>query len=272
MKSATTQHDARRECAFHLVLGDVASGVLREATRRRILLADQILRFRDIYCVGPLNALGTPDGPRSRADYWARLNPESPPTVAEFVEEEDRYALARDVADRASLCIWVGDHSSSRLWLQRLCATLRQPADVRLIELTAAGDPARARRALGQFEAREVGRLLAQQRPLGSTEMAELAAAWCENAAVTSGVRRWSEGRISHHPDEFYDGLLLAQCTADWQPAAAVIASAQWECDEFLGDIFFAWRLRCLAHAGRLEWLGPLEKLDRSAVVRAVSS
>lgn len=246
---------------MHLVLGDVAAGVLREAMAGASSALAEILRFRDIYCLGPLGRLGKPDGPASRAAYWGEVIAEAPPPLADFEEEEARYVLARERAAAGPLLLWVGAHSSSRLWLQRLCAELpARPRDLRVLDVTPAG-----RRALGQFEPREVGRLLARARPLAVAEQARLAQAWRFDAAQPSGIRRWSEGRIHHHGDDFYDGLLLAQCDEAWQSAEQVVGAALWECDEYLGDLFFAWRLRRLARSGRLLWRGP-DRLAEGAV------
>lgn len=252
---------------IHLVLGDTAAGVLREAMACGAVAAAEILRFRDIYCLGPLNELGTPAGAASRAAYWTQLLPDSPPPLAEFEEEEARYALVRDTAATTPLLLWVGAHSSSQLWLQRLGAVLPgQSPKVGVIAVSEAGSGRRRRRALSQFEPHAVGRLLAGQRHLGEEDLAQLAKAWERNAAVVSGLRRWTAGRISHHADDYYDGLLLTQCDRDWQPAGQVIGSALWECDEFLGDVFFAWRLRYLTQAGRLQWRGPPQRLRESEV------
>ncbi|NMG00799.1 DUF3658 domain-containing protein [Aromatoleum toluolicum] len=103
-------------------------------------------------------------------------------------------------------------------------------------------------------------------RPLKAAEIARLAQEWQRNAAIASGVRRWADGRISQHGDDYYDGLLLAQCDEDWQPAGQAVGSALWDCDEFLGDMFFAWRLRCLARSGRLLWRGPAGSLTDAEV------
>jgi len=81
------------------------------------------------------------------------------------------------------------------------------------------------------------------------------------------GVRRGSGEAISHHGEDCCDDLLLAECRREWQPAPRVIGAAMWECDEYLGDVFFAWRLRCLVAAGRLEWRGPARP-DGQAQVR----
>jgi uncharacterized protein DUF3658/uncharacterized protein DUF1835 len=241
---------------IHLVLGDTAAGVLHEAMAGGAPARGEILRFRDIYCLGPLRHLGTPAGPASRAAYWAQLITDSPPPLAEFEEEEARYAQACERAASRPLLLWVGAHSSSQLWLQRLCAVLpAQPMDLRLIDAAAAG-----RRTLSQFEPQEVAGLLPRARLLDRAEIARLAQDWKDNAARPSGVRRWSEGRVSHHGDDFYDHLLLAQCDEDWQPAEQVVGGALWECDEYLGDLFFAWRLRRLAQTGRLLWHGPADR------------
>jgi uncharacterized protein DUF3658/uncharacterized protein DUF1835 len=255
---------------MHLVLGDFAAGVLGEAIAVGALVEGEILRFRDIYCIGPLQKLGTPAGPASRARYWEEVlahSQISPPTLAEFKEEELRYEVARQAATIHSLLLWTGAHSSSQLWLQRLCAVLPgQPMDLRLIDVAAAG-----RRTLTQFEPGEVAGLLPRARPLKGVEKAGLAQAWRDNAAVVSGLRRWGQGRISHQGDDFYDTLLLAQCDEQWQPAERVVGAALWECDEYLGDAFFAWRLRCLGRTGRLLWRGPPADLA-SAEVRLAGS
>lgn len=258
---------------IHLVLGDTAAGVLREAMACGVVPAAEIVRFRDIYCLGPLGALDTPAGPASRAAYWAELLPAAPPPVADFEAEEARYLTVRQQAATASPLLWVGAHSSAQLWLQRLAAGLAgQVAVLRAIDAFDAIDANETRtgtggrRALSQFPPPTVGGLLARERALGAADLAALAQAWKENATVASGVRRWRDGRITHHADDFYDELLLAQCDRDWQPAEQVVGSAQWDCDEFLGDVFFAWRLRCLGHAGRVHWQGPRETLKEAMV------
>lgn len=251
--------------AIHLVLGDTAAGTLREAMAGGAVPVAPVLRFRDIYCVGPLGALGTADGAASRARYWAQLLPAAPPVVAEFDEEEARYAQACAAAG-TGLLLWLGAHSSAQLWWRRLAAVLPAGAEVRVVEVAEAGTDPRRRRTPSQFAPRQFGRLLARARRVDAAELGQLAAAWRRDAAVESGVRRWIDGRISHHGDDFYDGLLLAQCDGDWQPAEQAIGSAQWECDEFIGDVFFTWRLRCLAQAGRVLWRGPLAQPAQAEV------
>jgi hypothetical protein len=255
----------------HLVLGDTAAGMVGEAIGGGALAPGALLRFRDIYCVGPLTALGTADAAASRARYWGALLPGAPPPLSEFADEEARYAQARKAARSGTLVLWVGAHSSSQLWLQRLASELPAHApDVRIADVATAAD-ARGRRTPSQFEPDEFGRLLAAARHLDETTRAVLAAEWVRNAAVASGVRRWVDGRIDHHGDDCYDGLLLAQCDEGWQPAEQVIGSAQWECDEFIGDVFFAWRLRRLAEAGRVLWRGPRGDTAQ-AVVRVAAT
>lgn len=247
----------------HLVLGDIAAGVLHEGMDRGAVPATPVLRFRDIYCVGPLMALGTPQGAASRAAYWRRLIPLAPPELAEFDEEELRYRELRTHAATEQLCAWVGAHSSAQLWLQRLCSELPPgPVELSIVETV----DATGRRSPGQFEPAELGRLHRQARLLEPTRQARLARAWDRNRRRDSGLRCWQRGRISHHPDDYYDGLLLAQCDCDWQPASRVIGAAMWDCDELLGDLFFAWRLSVLAGRRRLLWRGPESCPERSEV------
>lgn len=199
------------EPILHAVLGDIAAGVLGEAMARGGVAAGPIVRFRDIDCLGPLQALGSPAGPASRAAYWARLLSPSSPSIAEFEEEEARYARLGEAAARGPVLLWTGAHSSSRLWLERLCSLLpARPAALRRVHLAGAGPD--GRRALGQYEPREVAALLATAHSLDAAEIARLARAWQEDAAVASGVRRGSGEAISHHGEDCCDDLLLAEC------------------------------------------------------------
>lgn len=239
----------------HLVLGDTAAIVLDDAMAAGAVVRAPIVRFRDIYCIGPLTALGTADGPASRARYWGELLPDSPPPVAEFDDEEARYAAAAEVAGHGSILVWTGAHASSQLWLRRLATFLSaRGGDIRVVE---ASDTERRRRTMTQFEPTEFSPLIARARRLDAEAMRTLSDSWRHHAARPSAIRRWFDGGITHHGDDYYDGLLLAQCDEAWQPAEQAIGSAQWECDEFLGDVFFAWRLRHLAQTGRVWWRGP---------------
>lgn len=267
--STSSSRAAASAQPFHLVLGDTSAGALREAMVRVPSLAADILRFRDVLALGPLGALGTSAGPASRAGYWGSLLIEAPPAVSEFDEEEGRYEIAMEAARSGrSIFIWTGPHASSQLWLQRLCAALPADAQARLIDLSQAPGGGHPRAALGQFEPGRIPALFALAHPLPAAERERLCVAWRENASIASGVRRWVNARISHHGDDYYDPLLMAQCDADWQPAAQVAGSALWHCDEFLGDVFFAWRLRVLALAGYLDHRGELADLGRAWVRR----
>ncbi|WP_210148005.1 DUF3658 domain-containing protein [Aromatoleum petrolei] len=97
-------------------------------------------------------------------------------------------------------------------------------------EAVVPGADARGRRAVSQFEPGEFGELLGRTRVLDAAEITRLAQEWQRNAAIASGVRRWADGRVSHHGDDYYDGLLLAQYDDEWQPAGQAIGLAMWDC------------------------------------------
>jgi hypothetical protein len=143
--------------------------------------------------------LGAADGSASRARFWAQLLPDAPPVVADFDEEEARYAQAAEAARHGTAFVWTGAHGSSQLWLQRLCAMFSPQADVRLVEAVDPGAASGGRRALSQFDPGEFGELLARVRALDGGEIARLAGEWRRNSAIPSGVRRWADGRITHH-------------------------------------------------------------------------
>jgi hypothetical protein len=241
----------------HLALGDAAANLLAAAFAQGAHTDRKILRFRDIYCLGPLAELGSGTGPRSRLRYWRTLLPERDSSLAEFEEEEGRYDSVRALGrSLAPMVAWIGPHSSAYLWLARLCQVLEGGADLRLVDVSQAPFARRggyARRALGEFMQEEIPALLDAALLTKSDQRERLAQAWRREKATPSGVRRFVAGRIEHLADDHYDALLLAQCTGKWLPAAQVVGAALAACDEFLGDVFFTWRLRLLAQAGRVE-------------------
>nr|NMG00798.1 DUF1835 domain-containing protein [Aromatoleum toluolicum] len=56
-------------------------------------------------------------------------------TTISRTQDKTRYRQAAEAARDGTVFIWTGAHSSSQLWLQRLCAVLPPTAtDVRIVE------------------------------------------------------------------------------------------------------------------------------------------
>jgi hypothetical protein len=245
--------------AVHLVLGDAAAGCLRASWRFPGARPGEMPVFRDVLALGPLARIGTPDEAASRAAYWQDVMPDAHDYATELAAEAGRYGQAAQLARQgAELTVWHGDHASSVLWLQRLAVVLPAEAQAELIDASRApfANHPGAIRALGQVPPARVAELQGLTFTLSPEALRTLAGQWRENASRPSELRRSRDGRIAHHAADFYDPLLLARCGADWRPAPRVVGEAMEEADEFLGDWFFARRLRRLAEAGRLTMQG----------------
>lgn len=246
----------------HLLLGDAAAGCLRASWSFPGARPGEVLVFHDVLALGPLRSIGSAAEAESRGAWWDEVMPGARDYAADLAAEAQRYGRAAQLArDGAALTLWHGDHASSVLWLQRLASVLPAQARIEMIDASRApfAPYPGAIRALGQVAPARVAELQALTSALDAAALNALAAQWRENAARNSQLRRYREGRISHHAADFYDELLLSLCTGQWQPAPRIVGEAMEGADELLGDWFFAWRLRCLAQAGRLALQGEFD-------------
>lgn len=242
---------------IHLVLGDHAATLLREAVRQHGLRGE-VHAIPDDPSHGPLD-----DG-RERVAYmrdlWRGLGePWNRP-------EQDAFDAWRRLMDRlelvadASVVAWCSDSVHDHVFL-RMAAWWLRDHPVRLLEVSVPAQSSHI--GVGVHDAADLARLAFNAREIEAAARAAMAREFVEIRSRPEPVRRRHGETIEHLPPDTYDQMLM-QCLDDgWLPAARVVVRAMDRCEaeNRMTDLFFSARLQALIGSGRIEASGDLERL-----------
>lgn len=81
------------------------------------------------------------------------------------------------------------------------------------------------------------------------------ASRWAQLCQASTNLRIVDQGKATSVADNYFDHVLLEQCSREWRKANRVVADAmiaQWDARHYMGDLVWLWRLRELASHGKL--------------------
>ena len=253
---------------LHVVVGESAGGVLRQALR---LLGrdDRVAVLADDLSIGPIN----PAEPRARVAWAAReLGFNSGGTIVRRIENSWSEALA-PVSRRI---VWTSrrsgpDYTGFLEWLWRVGDETCEVVD--LTDARFAGGPGGDLGwivSLGVLDPNQIVAmgLLDRAEPLSESARFRYREIWRELRAENAPLRVVSDRGLSSAPITFYDEELLSYAVGHWRKVARIVGEAlsnQGGLARY-GDLLLAARVRALAQAGRLEARGNPIKMRFSEV------
>ena len=239
---------------LHIAPGDSAGGSLLRAVRDAGR-DDEVLRFRDDLSCGPID----PDEPSTRAAWWEQFHDES--GVAAHLGEFWERVTGTD--DR--LVVWFGRHSARELafflaWTDRLGGRPYQIIDVtgrRLPFRRRDGSTGLSRpvQSVAIVQPDAVGSLLGQENPITARDRDESRQRWQRLRSENAAFRIVTETGLASAPIDYFDPLLLAQATPEWQAVARIVANAiGYNSEPYLQvhELMLQARLVALVDQGRL--------------------
>lgn len=236
----------------HLLTGPSAAQALRT-----LLPGDEVLEVVEDFSHGPLADADAID-PQARVAWWNRIwwSMRWLPDIDEaFLKDywHCRKQLFRVFAQRAPLCLWLGDGAHDRLLLAMVCAHAHASQPVMLVEVS--GKVAVHRHghvALGMCDEDALRPLLGTAHLLSADARERHAAEWEYWQQGGQGWREMDGQAIRECAADCFDAALLAQLRAGGEQAAArvvgvVMGQHQSAC---VPDSYLFWRLAMLAEAG----------------------
>ena len=212
--------------SIHLVLGDSAAGCVR-AAGASFSMPGAVFGFSGELAHGPLDA-------EALCSPWRAL-------VARL-----------DLEQPEAVIVWGGNNVGDVIFVAMACDRLAGRPEsllsVRVPEID-------GRPFVAMHSPAQIASLYATRRPLSVAERLSLAQEFARIRDSCGPLRRLEQGRVVGVPLDYYDPLLLAACTADWQAPGAVVGTAMGRCDapNLIGDRFFSERLGFLIDAGCIE-------------------
>jgi hypothetical protein len=239
---------------LHIAPGDSAGGSLIRAIRDAGQ-DDEVLPFRDDLSCGPIDR----DEPSARAAWWDQFYDASDvaATLGEFWE--------RVATTDHRLVVWFGRHSARELafflaWVDRLGERPYQ-----IIDVTGRRLPFRARdgstglsrpvQSVSIVQPDALRSLLGQEHPITARDRDESRQRWQRLRSENAPFRIVTETGLISASVDYFDPLLLAQATPEWQMVARIVGNAMGYNSEpyfQVYELMLQTRLVALVDQGRL--------------------
>jgi hypothetical protein len=239
---------------LHVVPGDSAGGSLKEAVRTS-RPDDDVLAFLDDLSCGPIDS----DEPSAREAWWRQ-----------FGEDRDVEAFLRKFWGRVTstderLVVWFARHSALELafflaWTDRLGD---RPYET--IDLTGRRFPYRKQdgsanlteptRSIGIVQPEALASLFGQESPIALEERDKCRRDWQRLRSENAPFRIVTEAGLASAAADYFDPLLLAHSTSEWQRMIRLVGSAMaYGSEPYLqtGDVMLRSRVVALVDEGRL--------------------
>jgi Protein of unknown function/Domain of unknown function (DUF1835) len=253
---------------LHVVPGNSAGGSLKQAIRDAGHDAD-VLPFPDDPSCGPIDS----DEPSARAIWWAQFYEDwgLEPALRKFWE--------RIFTADNRLVVWFGRHSARELaffltWADRLGERPYQ-----IIDVTGRQRPFKAQdgstgmsqpaRSVSIVPSDALQSLLGTERSITSQVRDESRQSWRRLRRENAPFRIVTEAGLASTSIDYFDPLLLAQATAEWQKAARIVGNTMaHNSDPYFqsGDLMLYTRVVALIEEGRL--IADGEPRDMSCRIR----
>jgi hypothetical protein len=260
---------------YHFVVGDMAAKPLLDA------FSDQedssIIVLKDILNVGSLLKEENQSFSEMRSAFWQTIAPNE---KQEFIlnDMEQLLEVSKKMYEDESIVAW--------FWMAPL------PADIcayywllyylskhksRFLVINTAGLPflndsgkLYFPKSIAELSAKEIVKATKLARPVSNSEIEVDTYEWKQIQAHNAAIRTMGGGKkINHQSVDFYDHLLLAHCTSNFQKSQKIINGAIGKENNIpTGDLYLAWRLRELAAIGTLQIQGENGKSPKDFEVK----
>jgi hypothetical protein len=239
---------------LHIAPGDSAGGSLIRAIRDAGQ-DDEVLPFRDDLSCGPIDR----DEPSARAAWWDQFY-EASDVAATLGEFWERVATTED-----RLVVWFGRHSARELafflaWVDRLGERPYQIIDVtgqRLPFRGRDGSTALSRpvQSVSIVQSDALRSLLGLDYPITAQDRDESRQRWQRLRSENAPFRIVTEAGLVSASIDYFDPLLLAQATPEWQKVARIVGNTMgYNSEPYfpVSDLMLQARMVALVDDGRL--------------------
>jgi len=263
----------------HILFGPSPAGSLKWALKELGRLdTDKVVSFdQDHFAFGPLYMLHTEKG-RKRREEWLRDHINESGKDDGFNCEEYHGELVKQLSKippEASIFIWSCKNAHERTGLLWAVYLLRNhPNPIRIIDADEAcgkkyntPDYWCKYQHTGEIcpeKLQEVYMEAEQEDPIPGETRRQLEEKWLKLSGRREALRLWENGDLRSVGVDHLDAYLLQTVEAlqsgmpehEFIKAARVIGEAIGMWDDYIGDVFFEYRLRQLIYEGRLEIKG----------------
>lgn len=260
---------------YHFIVGDVAAKPLIEALAQDEHAA--IIVLKDILHLGPLSKQEGESFSEMRQNFWQTVTAHDKQEIV--VDDMERLLeVSKKMYEDESIkaCFWMGPLPAdicAYYWLLHYLSK----HNGRFLVINIAGLPflndagkLYFPKSIAELSPKEVMKATKLARPVSNAEIEVDTYEWKQIQAHNAAIRSMGGGKkINHHAVDFYDHLLLAQCSNQFQKAHKIIQQAIGKDNQIpTGDLYLQWRLREMSQIGSLQTQGENSKNGKDFEVK----
>lgn len=245
---------------IHLIVGDATAKPLIEAVEQDDHLKGEVIVLKDILHVGPLKTEGKSFS-EGRSAFWNQVIPENQHDIV--VDDLERLMeVSSRLSNNEDLSIWfwmapTPADVTAYFWLLHFLKKHQGRFSVVNINgLPFLDDSGKLfyPESIGHIPVKGMIKARKLARVTTPSEWETDADEWPRLIEENSGIRVFLGGKkLTGHPIDHYDILLLTFITAQNQKATKVVNQAMSKHKLPTGDTFLHWRLRVMAEEGKIE-------------------
>lgn len=257
---------------IHIVFNSADIEVLTQAFELDEEMRGEIVEIKEEWGVGPIAGLDTEEGWTARLEWWKGLLKGSPYGEEMAGSFDDRKTVATlmqklDADENEQAWIWMGQNQhdvTGYFWLMpQLRAYQGRLMLIFLNNLPFINEKGQLFYPWGLSEIlpKEAVKAKKLSRPVTVSEFEIDPDEWKKLSEESAMVRILEGGKkIVGREENFYDSEILKNCSGEWQKASRVLSNTLNRLKIRTGDVYVMWRMQQLAHAGKLEVNGDMNK------------
>ncbi len=257
---------------IHIVFQHTDVPVLQKAMNLDESITGEIFEIRDEWGVGPLKDLDSDAGWSARENWWRELMKDSPYREKAAVSFDDRETvkMIREKLDdnhQQEAWIWMGQNQhdvTGYFWLMpQLKEYQGRVMILYLNNLPFINEKGQLFYPWGVHDIlpKEAVKAKRLARPITLSEFEVDPDEWKRLSGENAAVRILEGGKkIAGKEEDFYDGEIMKNVTADWQKAWRVLSNTLHRMKIKTGDVFIMWRMKRLIGEGKIEAMGESDK------------
>ncbi|MCM3203384.1 DUF1835 domain-containing protein [Paenibacillus illinoisensis] len=260
----------------HIVIGESFAGSMKQALRGLGLEeTHKVISLQENYAIGPLG-LDLAEGRMERRNWFSNNIIGGLEEYDEFENEYNEILAKLDLIPKgAEIVVWTSSNACEQIGLRHAVHLLRsKPNSISLYDACSVCEELYNRpdafihyMCSGEIPSeklREAISRLDDKKRLDSTDVARLDKEWKVITEQSGTLRIWRDEAVLEVPADYYDEYLLEKLD-DLKPlggdegylkSSRLIGEAIGNCEQFIGDAYFEYRLRELIYKGVLEIKG----------------
>lgn len=255
--------------SIHIVNGNSAAGSLKFVLKKeKIDDTNKVYCFNDFLSTGPLFQINTSSGQQKRNSYTSKLinKVDSNYPLNEIIDDISDFIRFK-FSDYDKVIVWHGNNAPERI-LKFLCCKFTDNKNLYEVDISTFQTSGKIPWAVGECTPETIETLLINSsKKIFKQDYVECNQKWDQINKSESNLRILNLGNIEDVSENFFDQMILEQCTNEFIPALKIVGKALGKSKQLIGDTFIVYRLFHLIETKSLKHQGEMNNI-RSLLVK----